>query len=73
MRTWKREASGRGKIGRPKQRWSDAPTRNRENVEEEVSYTSAGPTWMCLFVIVVACTLFRKSDFTVFHLLCSID
>ena len=71
MRTWRREAGGRRKIERPKRRWSDAPTPNRENVEEEASCTSADPTWMCFFVIVVACTLFRKSEFTVFHHLCS--
>ena len=71
MRTWKREAGGRRKIEIPKWRWSDAPTPNRDNIEEEASYTSAGPTWMCFFVIFVACTLFRKIDFTLFHHLCS--
>ena len=44
-----------------KTRWSDAPTPNRENVEEEVSYTFADPTWMCFVVIVVACAFFRKN------------
>ena len=71
MTTWKREAGEHRKIGRSKRRWSDAPTPNRENVEEEASYTSAGSTWMCFVVIVVACTLFWKSDFTVFRHLCS--
>ena len=41
-------------VGTPKRRWGDAPTPNRENVEQEVSYTFADPTWMCFFVIVVA-------------------
>ena len=41
------EVGGHRKIGRPKRRWSDAPTSNRENGEEEVSYTFADPTWMC--------------------------
>ena len=39
MRTWKKEVGGHRKIERPKRSWIDAPTPNRENVEEEVSYT----------------------------------
>ena len=58
MGTWKMEVGGHRNIGRPKRRWSDAPTPNRENVEQEVSYTFAGATWVCFFVIVVACTFF---------------
>ena len=61
MITWKMEAGGHRKIGIPKRRWSDAPTPNRENVEEEGSYTFADPTWMCFLVIVVACTFYWKS------------
>ena len=41
------DVGGHRKIGRPKRRWSDAPTSNRKNGEEEVSYTFADPTWMC--------------------------
>ena len=52
------EVDGHRKIGRPKRRWSDAPTPNRENVEEKVSCTFVDPTWMCVFVIVVTCTFF---------------
>ena len=53
------DGSGRASKDRKiKTRWSDAPTPNRENVEEEVSYTFADPTWMCFFVIVVACDFF---------------
>ena len=56
---------GQGKIGRPKRggvmRRPQIQKRSKkkyrtEKVEDEVSYTFSGPTWMCFFVIVVACT-----------------
>ena len=49
------------KEGRPKRRWSDAPTPNRENVKQEVSYTFYLLILLgcvSLLVIVVACTFF---------------
>ena len=64
MRIWKMEVGGHRKIGRPKRRWSDAPTPNRENVKQEVSYTFYLLILLgcvSLLVIIVACTFFRKN------------
>ena len=38
------EVGGHRKVGSPKRRWSDVPTSNRENVEQEASYTFADAT-----------------------------